>query len=248
MALTHSFGGAASGYQPGRGWLVNALGIDFGAPAHVAAAALATAGLVGVHYARFRVPITVAAGTAALTGAVLAVLLAVAPDLSRNAWNALLLACGVIVFGLAMRFDMADPGRATRRTDIAFWLHLLAAPLIVHPLVAPLVSGAQARDLGSAVMMLAVFLALALVAVVIDRRAILVSGLTYGGVAFGTIVSRSGLGGDRILPATLLALGAFILLLSAGWAPLRGRLLSLLPARFSRRLPNPLIEHSAISL
>jgi hypothetical protein len=76
----------------------------------------------------------------------------------------------------------------------------------------------------------------------------LVSGLTYAGVAFGTIVSRSGLGGDRILPATLLALGAFILLLSAGWAPLRTRLLSLLPAPLSRRLPNPLIEHSPISL
>lgn len=248
MALTHSLGGAATTYQPGRGWFVNTLGIDFGAPIHVAVAALATAGFVGLHYVRFRVPITVAAGTAALTGAALAVLLAVAPEFSRHAWNALLLACGIAVFGLAMRFDMADPGRGTRRTDIAFWLHLLAAPLVVHPLVAPLVPGAQARDLGSALMILAVFLALGLVAVVIDRRAMLVSGLTYAGVAFGTLVSRSGLGGDRILPATLLALGAFILLLSAGWAPLRARLLHLLPGPLSRRLPNPLIEHSPISL
>ncbi len=34
-----------------------------------------------------------------------------------------------------MRFDMTDPERLTRRTDIAFWLHLLAAPLIVHSLI-----------------------------------------------------------------------------------------------------------------
>jgi len=248
MTLTNSLGGAAAYHQPGRGWLINALGIDFGAPLHVAAAALATAGLVGLHYARFRVPITVAAGTAALTGAVLAVLLAAAPDFSRDAWHALLLACGIVAFALAMRFDMADPGRATRRTDIAFWLHLLAAPLIVHALIAPLLRGAEARDLGAALMILAVFLALGLVAVVVDRRAMLVSGLTYAGLAFGTLVSRSGLGGDRILPATLLVLGAFILLLSAGWTPLRMKLLGLLPAPLSRRLPHPLIEHAPISL
>lgn len=248
MTLTNSLGGAAAYHQPGRGWLINALGIDFGAPLHVAVAALATAGLVGLHYARFRVPITVAAATAALTGAVLAVLLAAAPDFSRDAWHALLLACGIVAFALAMRFDMADPGRATRRTDIAFWLHLLAAPLIVHALIAPLLRGAEARDLGAALMILAVFLALGLVAVVIDRRAMLVSGLTYAGLAFGTLVSRSGLGGDRILPATLLVLGAFILLLSAGWTPLRMKLLGLVPAPLSRRLPHPLIEHAPISL
>jgi hypothetical protein len=148
-----------------------------------------------------------------------------------------------------MRFDMADPGRATRRTDIAFWLHLLAAPLIVHALIAPLLRGAEAGDLGAALMILAVFLALGVVAVVIDRRAMLVSGLTYAGLAFGTLVSRSGLGGDdRILATTLLVLGAFILLLSAGWMPLRMKLLGLLPAPLSRRLPHPLIEHAPISL
>jgi hypothetical protein len=248
MTLNFGLGGTTGTYQPGRGWFINALGLDFGAPLQVAMAALITAALVGLHYARFRVPITIAAGTAAIVGAALAIVFAAAPQFSRDAWNLLLLICGLVVFGLAMRFDMADPGRATRRTDIAFWLHLLAAPLIVHPLIAPLVRGAEARDLGSALMILVVFLALGLVAVVIDRRAMLVSGLTYAGVAFGTIVSRSGLGGDRILPATLLALGAFILLLSAGWAPLRTRLLSLLPAPLSRRLPNPLIEHSPISL
>ena len=48
----------------------------------------------------------------------------------------LLLLCGLAVFALAMRFDLSDPKRQTRRTDIAFWLHMLAAPLIVHPLAA----------------------------------------------------------------------------------------------------------------
>src|SRR5438874_3733945 len=35
----------------------------------------------------------------------------------------------------AMAFDASDRERATRRADCAFWLHLLAAPLIVHSLI-----------------------------------------------------------------------------------------------------------------
>jgi hypothetical protein len=101
----------------------------------LAAAGLGAALGAAAHYWRFRVPITVAAGFAALAGAALATLTAVAPDFAREARNVLFLACGLLAFALAMRFDLSDRQRVTRRTDIAFWLHLLAAPLIVHPLV-----------------------------------------------------------------------------------------------------------------
>ena len=67
---------------------------------------------------------------------------------------------------------------------------------------------------------MAVFLALSFVAVLIDRRALLVSGLAYAGVAFWTLISQVGLS-DMTTPLTLLVLGAFVLLLSAGWRPLR---------------------------
>ena len=43
---------------------------------------------------------------------------------------------------------------------------------------------------------------------------------------------------DKTVPATLLVLGAFVLLLSAGWRPLRAAFL-MLPAALARRLPNP---------
>jgi hypothetical protein len=42
--------------------------------------------------------------------------------------------CGIGVFTLAMWYDGRDPARITRRSDVAFWLHLLAAPMLVHPL------------------------------------------------------------------------------------------------------------------
>ncbi len=134
----------------------------------------------------------------------------------------LLLACGLAVFALAMSFDMSDPQRLTRRTDIAFWLHLLAAPLIVHPLIQGFVwaDGTPGETGTAAWPMLATFAVLGLVAVLVDRRALLVSGLAYAGIAFASLVRDSGVAGSST-PLTILVLGAFILLLSALWHPLR---------------------------
>ena len=41
---------------------------------------------------------------------------------------------GVGVFLFAMWWDASDRARLTRRSDVAFWLHLLAAPMIAHPI------------------------------------------------------------------------------------------------------------------
>ncbi len=212
-------------------------------PAALAVAAIVTAAMAAMHYIRFHVPITIAAGTAALCLLALGLTAIAVPRLHATLVDGVLLLCGVTVFGLAMRFDMSDPERLTRRTDIAFWLHLLAAPLIVHPLIEGLLHGLDGRlTFAAAVGILWVFLILGLVAVTIDRRAILVSGLVYAGIAFGTIIETLGLSASHLLlPTVLLALGAFILLVSAGWQPLRRALLKRLPAALARRLPHPLV-------
>ena len=208
-------------------------------------AAFATAVLCAVHYLRFRVPITIAAGVAALCVLAVAIILAIlrpAPREAETVLNATLFVCGLVVFALAMRFDMSDPQRLTRRTDIAFWLHLLAAPLIVHPLIRGFLHGFDtALTTNAAIGILCVFAGLALVAVVVDRRAMLVSGLVYAGIASATLIRSLGLAtSDRLVPIVLLALGAFILLLSAGWQPLRRALLRRLPGTLAARLPHPL--------
>jgi hypothetical protein len=133
---------------------------------------------------------------------------------------------------------MRDPLRVTRRTDIAFWLHLLAAPLIVHALIVSLFGPGRLPDAATAVRILAAFFGLGVIAVLIDRRALLVSGLAYAGIAVGTLLNRSALA-DMTVPATVLVLGAFILLLSAFWRPVRRGFLILVPARLRARLPNP---------
>ena len=219
----------------------NLFNLYTGQPTVVSGAAFVTVPLVGLHYWRFRVPITIAAGCAALTGAVFSLFYALLPNLPAVAYNAVVLVCGLAVFAFAMRFDMTDLERRTRRTDIAFWLHLLAAPLIVHSVTRGLLTDASKLDPGTAVAIIAVFLALSFVAVMIDRRAMLVSGLSYAGVAFWALIRQAGLS-DMTTPLTLLALGAFVLLLSAGWRPLRAGILKLTPPTLTRRLPQPTLS------
>ena len=213
--------------------------------APLALGALVTTGLAAVHYAHFRVPITIAAGTAALCVLAVAIVVGLIPAIGETALNVTLLVLGLAVFALAMGFDMSDPERVTRRTDIAFWLHLLAAPLIVHPLIRGFMHGMDAQlTTGAALGILWVFLALGLVAVVVDRRAILVSALLYAGIAYGSLVRALGVQSYTV-PIVLLSLGGFILLLSAGWQPLRRALLRRLPPRLAGRLPHPLVVSNA---
>jgi hypothetical protein len=234
IAAGHAIDANSAGYsQP---TLRVLFGLDTGRPTVVAGAAFVTVLLVALHYWRFRVPITVAAGCAALTGTVFSLFYGLVPNLPPVAYNAVIFICGLAVFAFAMQFDMTDLERRTRRTDIAFWLHLLAAPLIVHSVTRGLVAQASKLDPGTAVAIIAVFLALSFVAVLIDRRAMLVSGLAYAGIAFWTLIRQVGLS-DMTTPLTVLALGTFVLLLSAGWRPLRAGVLRIVPPALARRLP-----------
>lgn len=208
-------------------------------------AGLFTTLLVYLHYLRFKVPITVAAGAAALACAFISLVSAFVPQLafSNSRMNPMVLIAGIAIFALAMRFDFSDPERVTRRTDIAFWLHLLAAPMIVHPLVSGMFSGINTLDATTAVGILALFLVLGFVAVLIDRRAILVSGLSYAGIAFAYLLRGTGIT-SAATPTTMLVLGVFVLLLSAGWRPLRRSILAILPTALTRRLPQPHVTNN----
>ncbi len=196
------------------------------------AAGVAAMLAAGAHWWRFRVPITLAAGAASL--AVAAIALATAA-LGQAVLLPVMLISGLAIFALAMRYDMADRTRTTRRTDIAFWLHLLAAPLIVHPVFALSgVAGAAARP-GSALVVLAVYLLLTLIALAIDRRALLVSALVYVLIALNGLFATGGIAAGFGL--TALILGGFLVTLSAAWSGLRRPLIQRLPPVWAARLP-----------
>lgn len=219
-------------------------------PAVVVVAALLTCAATALHYWRFRVPITVAAGAGALALAAVGCVLLVAPDWGFANLAGLSLAGGLAVFALAMHFDLGDLARTSRRTDIAFWLHLLAASMIIHPVVTAVAGEVRLDDLDSraAAAILATLAGLSLVALAIDRRAILSAGLIYAGFAFYALIDKAGFSSGTLMASTFglsaLALGAYVLAISILWRPLRNGLLRLLPEGVARRLPRPVLSRA----
>jgi hypothetical protein len=198
----------------------------------------AAAGAIGacMHWWRFRVPITVAAGAVAVTGLITSLSYALLPSMASAA-RPILLACGLAVFALAMGWDMSDRTRVTRRSDVAFWLHLSAAPMIVHPIFGMLgLLGHGETDIDKAAAAVAIYLALALVALMIDRRALLVSALVYVLYAISALLRAAG-SLSASFALTALIIGSALLLLSAFWHRARRAVVEPLPAGMKNRLP-----------
>ena len=93
---------------------------------------------------------------------------------------------------------------------------------------------------GQALSILAVFFVLGFVAIVIDRRALLVSGLSYAGIAIAYLLSKSP-AKDMSAALTLLGLAALVLGLSVGWRHLRAAILPIVPMGQFRRFVPPTI-------
>jgi hypothetical protein len=210
----------------------------------------ACAGLL--FYVRFRLPFALLVIAACLVGAVLAGMNYMWMWPAQPPWSfppphvraLTLLVCGAATFVAAMAFDLSDRERLTRRADCAFWLHLLAAPLIVHSLITLVAPDYQtAMTLTVAVAILAIFAMLTVAAIVIDRRALLVSALIYVGIVIAYGIRTTSAVGQQpdnqsfVLFATLLVLGALVLMIGVGWRPLRRLFVRMLPAALGRRLP-----------
>lgn len=201
---------------------------------------LPLAGLLGglgawLHWRRFRVPITIAAGAAAVAGTLLAMLF-LRSTLAREWYAPITFVAGTAVFALAMAWDTADPQRKTRRADVAFWLHLLAAPLLVHPIFTSLQMFSREATLVQAAAALLIYALLGLLSLAIDRRALMVSALAYLLYAFTALLKNLGMV-SLSFAFTALCIGAALLLLSAFWHTCRSRVVSVLPAPWQERLP-----------
>ena len=198
------------------------------------ASALAAAA-AGFHWWRFRVPITVAAGCAAVLGFLIAVLLGFFPTV-RNYTTLLFFVAGAAVFALAMRWDAANTRRQSRRSDVAFWLHLLAAPLLVHSAFSALGVTAAPIGTGQALAVVALYIVIALVSLAIDRRALMVAALGYVLYTFSALLERSGMVSLNFA-VTALVIGSALLLLSAFWHASRALVLRRVGSGLQSALP-----------
>lgn len=201
--------------------------------------ALSALAAAWLFWLRFRLPFALGVIAAAATVAIVVAITIIEPDAADGHYRLALLGCGIAAFAVAMTFDLSDPGRSTIRADNAFWLHLAAAPLIVHSVVS-VVSDGTAGDMTtqSAGLVLAVLAAIAAIALIIDRRALLVSGLIYLGFAIGRFVDLAELDGSAAVAITLFILGAAIVALGTGWHGARRAVVTnLIPERVAARLP-----------
>jgi len=193
-----------------------------------------------IHWKRFNVPITVAAGAAAVVGIVIALLVATLGDTIQDMKTIILIAVlllGVAMFLFAMHWDTSDPSRQTRRSDVAFWLHLLAAPMIVHPVFTLLGLNDGIATIGEGLVVVLLYVVLAVVALAIDRRALLVSALAYVLYALSELFKQVG-AVELSVALTALIIGSALLLLSAFWHQARRMIVTRLPGELSDKLPH----------
>ena len=187
---------------------------------------------ISLFYLRYRLPFVMLVVAGTLVGLGLSVFSNVWPEFASQNLRFVTGGLGVLVFVVAMNFDLKDRFRITRFSENAFWLHLLAAPLMIHSLLR---TNSLAQN--DVPLILAVFAILTLVALVIDRRAVLVSSLVYMGSAFAQIVLALGLQGSMLFAVPILSIGVLVVVLGIGWTPLRRIVLSITPSAIANRVP-----------
>jgi hypothetical protein len=208
-------------------------------------------------YWRYAVPIALASGlVCGLAGvvygaALMAQWLAGDNDLFGKhplLFAAFLGAFAVAVFLTALSFDIRDRLRVTRRSDVAFWMHLCAAPALLYTIMAVVyLDGeggwlSQSTGLYQAAAVVVAVLVLMLIGIVLDRRAFVTSGLLSFGYAFKVLLMEGGIqrlfsSADTLAFVILLAVGVLVLSLGIGWQPLRRRIVGALPAAMQERVP-----------
>lgn len=140
---------------------------------------------------------------------------------SSFAWITFALGC--LTFIGAMIFDGSDPHRVTRRSAQGFWLHLVAAPMIINTVALSILSNESQAAYAA---ILAAMASFALVAVIIDRRSFLLAAIAY---VVSVLLTLNPATEDPRGAGVILGLGVFLVVLGAFWARIRALLLNALP-------------------
>lgn len=218
--------------------------------------ALPVAAVMYFHWQRYKIPLSAAIGIATAVSFPALLILRYVADSGRaiDDFTALAglpgwisLGVGLALFILAMRWDLTDRERVTRRSDVAFWLHVMAGPLAVHGLFSLLGITQFEGDGINAWPAVALFALFTVTAVTIDRRPLLLSSFGYFLFALGQIVYRQIAPSDggasqavSVPQAVMIATfggGLLVAVLAAGWSALRRILLAALPDAIVTRVP-----------
>ncbi|MEM1378685.1 MAG: hypothetical protein AAGG69_14995 [Pseudomonadota bacterium] len=214
-----------------------------------------------IYFWRFKVPIMAAAiaiaGTAFLfsygalfiydgvtSGNIQVPVLEELPNLLRNALYIPLIA-GLCIFAVGVLFDFRDRERVTVWSDCAFWLHVVSAPLLVHPLFIlstgqEVVFGEVEPGMTATVLLALLIFVFVYVALAIDRRSLLIPTLAYFGTLgiYYLVNSASENTGIPAFALILLVVGALVMVFGAGWQRIRNLIIRpTLPTSVLNKLP-----------
>ncbi|MBN8951325.1 MULTISPECIES: hypothetical protein [unclassified Rhizobium] len=215
---------------------------------------------LALFYWRYRVPLSLALFLFSLFGLFLAAVFYVAGTVTGSSnvpadypiqTMMILLVTALGSFALAMRYDLSDPQRVTRRSDVAFWLHLATAPALLYSTILLALrlelasSGIVFTNLTDAlfggylqaVTVLVAVLVMMLIGLIIDRRAFVTAGLVSLGLATAAILRHNDAGLDKVGFLVLMIVGLVVLVIGIGWTDLRRIVVRRLPASMQARLP-----------
>ena len=206
---------------------------------------------LALFYWRYRVPVALACLIASGIGALFTLTLtAIAGDgdymQTGIAYPRLIgvvsLGFALLSFAIAMRFDMLDLARVTRRSDVAFWLHLVTAPALLFSLLLLIFASSgfwESHGTANAVITIVIVAGMMLIGIFIDRRAFVTSGLISLGVAVYYMFVHEGGLGERFQATafSLVVVGLVVLSLGSCWRALRGLIVPRLPLALQAKLP-----------
>lgn len=215
--------------------------------------------LLAAFYWRYKVPLSLAAMVVTLFVLAADIIFLLLAKVTGSAnfiaehatWSSVVFLAGAFgIFCAAMRYDISDPMRQSRRSDIAFWLHLAAAPALLYAMLSfVFLRGGSAQwwgdatSRGDAAAVVAIVVIFMAVGLIIDRRAFVTSGLISLGLAIWTLLSRGGISLGDYFSVTVLAVGLVVLAIGIFWQTLRRAIISLLPLAVTGRL-HP-VRHAA---
>ena len=207
-----------------------------------------TAMASAAYWYRFRIPLAYPVVAVAALNALTHVMRLVAPGTSSIIVSIILLAFGFIFLAIAMWWDICDVRRETRRSDIAFWMHWVAGCQLAGATFR-LVMGVKGNPAGwdrlyvldtvpaqglVALAVIAVFALFCVVALIIDRRALMLSSLVF------LVPSTASLFSDNPFVGTVSAAmlcGFALLLIAMRWRSVRRLLLARVPLVVRAQLP-----------
>lgn len=198
------------------------------------ALAVTLAALYG-HWRRFKVPVTIALGAGIGTLFVVGLQSWLSPN-PGTAPTLLVALCGLTIFGLAMYWDASDRQRISYRADVAFWLHLICAPMVIYPCMLALFDGVSTVGVWLLTGVLVSYLFMILVSLVIDRRAFIVSSMVSVLYVLARFLGELAVQ-DYSLTIAGIFTGSSLLLLSVFWHPARQYLVRHLPQGLRAQIP-----------